>query len=103
MRPHQPLTENKTMRGSGQKLYSIRVKGHLGATSLAAFPEMVSQHRGADCVLTGLLPDHSALFGILIQIEALGLELIEIRRLVPNPEQAYEKIQLQRRAWWQRR
>jgi hypothetical protein len=35
------------MRGSGKKLYSIRVKGHLGATSLAAFPEMVSQHRGA--------------------------------------------------------
>jgi nicotinamidase-related amidase len=79
------------MRGSGQKLYSIRVKGHLGATSLAAFPEMVSQHRGADCVLTGLLPDHSALFGILAEIEALGLELVEIRRLVPNPEQAERK------------
>jgi hypothetical protein len=42
----------------------------------------------ADCVLTGLLPDRSALFGILTQIEALGLELIEIRRLVPNTESA---------------
>jgi hypothetical protein len=39
-------------------------------------------------VLTGLLPDPSALYGILAQIEALGLELIEIRRLVPNPESA---------------
>ena len=76
------------MRSHEPKLYSIRVKGHLGATSLAAFPEMVSQQRGADCVLTGLLPDCSALFGILTQIEALGLELIEIRRLLPNPESA---------------
>jgi hypothetical protein len=79
------------VRGHGPKLYLIRVKGHLGATSLAAFPEMVSQRRGMDCVLTGLLPDHSALFGILAQIEALGLELIEIRRLVPNPESAEGK------------
>ena len=46
---------------------------------------MVSQQQGTDCVLTGLLPDPSALFGILAQIEALGLELIEIRRLVPSP------------------
>jgi hypothetical protein len=37
------------------------------------------------------LADRSALFGILAQIEALGLELIEIRRLVPNPEQADRK------------
>jgi hypothetical protein len=74
------------VRGHGPKLYLIHVKGHLGATSLAAFPEMISQQRGADCILTGLLPDHSALFGILAQIEALGLELIEIRRLVPSPE-----------------
>ena len=76
------------MRNHGPKLYSIRVAGHLGATSLAAFPEMVSYQRDADCVLTGLLPDRSALFGLLTQIEALGLELIEIRRLVPSPELA---------------
>jgi hypothetical protein len=78
------------VRGHGPKLYLIHVKGHLGATSLAAFPEMVSQQRGADCILTGLLPDPSALFGILAQIEALGLELVEIRRLVPNPEPGEE-------------
>lgn len=67
-------------------LYSIRIRGHLGAATLAAFPEMVSQQRGGDCVLTGLLTDHSALFGILAQIEVLGLELVEIRRLVPKLE-----------------
>jgi hypothetical protein len=67
-------------------LYSIRIHGHLGATTLAAFPEMVSQQCGSDCILTGILMDHSALFGVLAQIERLGLELIEIRRLVPKPE-----------------
>lgn len=88
MRFHQPPAQNDSVRSHAPNLYSIRVKGHLGATCLAAFPEMVAQQRGADCVLTGLLPDRSALFGILTQIEALGLELIEIRRLVPSPESA---------------
>jgi hypothetical protein len=88
MRLHQPLDHDAVVRSHGPKLFSIRVKGHLGATSLAAFPEMVSQQRGADCVLTGIVPDRSALFGILTQIETLGLELIEIRRLVPNPDAA---------------
>jgi hypothetical protein len=70
----------------GLDLYSIRIKGHLGATSLAAFPAMASEHRGGDTVLTGVLPDRSALFGVLAEVEALGLELIELHRLVPRPE-----------------
>jgi len=86
MRPHQPLADNEAVPSHGPKLYSIRIRGHLGATSLAAFPEMVVQQRGNDCVLTGVLPDHSALFGVVAQIEALGIELVEIRRLVPDPE-----------------
>jgi hypothetical protein len=31
-------------------------------------------------VLTGLLPDRAALYGVLAEIEALGLELLELRR-----------------------
>ena len=85
MRLHQPLADNGTVRSYGLKLYSICIRGRLGATSLAAFPEMVVQERGDDCVLTGVLPDQSALFGVLAQIESLGLELIEVRRLVPKP------------------
>jgi hypothetical protein len=66
------------------KLYSIRIKGHLGAASLAAFPQMVAQQCGGDSVLTGVLEDQPALFGILAEIENLALELIELRRLVPQ-------------------
>jgi hypothetical protein len=61
-------------------LYSIRIRGHLGATVLLAFPALVPQHHDADTVLTGLL-DRSALYGVLAEVEALGLDLVEIRRL----------------------
>jgi monoterpene epsilon-lactone hydrolase len=74
------------VRSHGTKLYSIRIVGHLGPTSLTAFPEMAVQQRDNDCILTGVLPDRSALFGIVAQIEALGLELVEIRRLELDPE-----------------
>jgi hypothetical protein len=63
-------------------LYSIRINGHLGATVLSAFPQMTSQRRGGNTVLTGLL-DRSALYGVLAEFEALGLELVEIRQLEP--------------------
>jgi len=60
--------------------YRIRIRGHLGATVLSAFPVMAADWQGADTVLTGLL-DHSALYGALAQIEALGLDLVEVRQV----------------------
>ena len=67
-------------------LYSIRIRGRLGATALSAFPSMVSQLKGSETVLTGLLEDRSALFGVLAQIETLGLELVELRRIRARPK-----------------
>jgi hypothetical protein len=60
--------------------YQIRVRGHLGRTLQGAFPALHAQAEGADTVLTGLLADQAALFGLLAQIEALGLELLEVKR-----------------------
>lgn len=68
--------------------YLIRIDGHLGSTLLSAFPVLESQQHGAHTVLTGLL-DRSALYGVLAVIEALGLDLLEIRKLTtdwPSPE-----------------
>jgi hypothetical protein len=62
-------------------LYTIRIKGRLGATALSAFPSMVCELQGGETVLTGSLEDRSAVFGVLGQIEALGLELLELRRM----------------------
>jgi hypothetical protein len=35
----------------------------------------------AETVLSGTLPDQSALFGLLVRIHNLGLQLLEVRRL----------------------
>jgi hypothetical protein len=66
-------------------LYSIRIKGRLGATALSAFPLMVSELKDDETVLTGSLEDRSALFGVLAQIEALGLELLELKQIDGGP------------------
>jgi hypothetical protein len=67
-------------------LYTIRIRGQLGATALSAFPSMASELKGGETVLTGLLEDRSALFGVLAQIEALGLDLLELRQVRAGPQ-----------------
>ena len=49
---------------------------------------MVSELKGGETVLTGLLEDRSALFGVLAQIEALGLDLLELRQMRVGPQSA---------------
>ena len=66
-------------------LYAIRIDGHLGVTVLSAFPALTSRQDGAQTVLTGLL-DRSALYGVLAEIEALGLDLLEVRQLTRRRE-----------------
>jgi hypothetical protein len=61
-------------------LYMIRVDGHLGAMALSAFPGMTPRQMGTHTVLTGWL-DQSALHGVLAEIEALGLVLLEVRQV----------------------
>ena len=64
--------------------YQIRVRGRLGKTMRAAFPALDAQTQGDDTLLTGALADQAALHGVLAQIEALGLELLELRRESPG-------------------
>jgi hypothetical protein len=48
---------------------------------------MASELEGSETVLTGVLDDRSALFGVLAQIEALGLDLVELRHMdQPQPK-----------------
>jgi hypothetical protein len=79
MRPHLPAFDHAVMDPT-PTLYAIRIHGHLGTTVLSAFPALTSQRKGADTVLTGLL-DRSALYGVLAEVEALGLDLVEVRQL----------------------
>jgi hypothetical protein len=66
----------------------------LGQTICSAFPALHARADGGDTVLTGVLADQAALYGVLAEVEALGLELIEVRRLLaggrpPRPPRSW--------------
>ena len=70
---------NRPAPGAGaarRQRYQIRVRGRLGQTIRSAFPALRARPEGGDTVLTG----------VLAEAEALGLELIEVRRLPPRDE-----------------
>jgi hypothetical protein len=46
---------------------------------------MGSHVDGKETALTGLLQEQSAVFGVLAQVEALGLDLVELRRVRARP------------------
>jgi len=64
--------------------YRIRIKGQLGPTALSAFPSMEPELKQGETVLTGCLKDQAAVFAVLAEIEALGLELLELRQIRPR-------------------
>ena len=61
--------------------YQIRIRGHFGESLRHGFPDLDAQCCGEDTILSGALPDQSALYGVLAKIESLALELIEVRRM----------------------
>ncbi|HTU84179.1 MAG TPA: hypothetical protein VMF57_01320 [Solirubrobacteraceae bacterium] len=46
---------------------------------MQAFPTLAASRSGQDTVLVGSLYDQCALYGVIHELEALGLELLEIR------------------------
>jgi len=82
MRFHLPARDHVLMDWA-PALYMIRVDGHLGAMALSAFPGMTPQQKGTHTVLAGWL-DQSALYGVLAEMEALGLVLLEVRQMDPH-------------------
>jgi hypothetical protein len=79
-------TDGATSARNGQQpqCYEIWVRGHLGETMRSAFPGLQAQLRGEDTVLTGAMSDQAELYGVIAEIEALGLELLEVRRVLPR-------------------
>jgi hypothetical protein len=79
MRTHLVALNDRGMDPASAR-YMIRINGHLGATLLSAFPAMASERQGQQTVLTGVL-DRPGLYGVLAEIEALGLDLLEVCQL----------------------
>jgi hypothetical protein len=76
--------------------YELRVRGRLSPTVLSQF-EYLDSYEVAEApgpsgngsvvhatVLRGTVPDQAALHGVLRQVGALGLDLVELRRPQPG-------------------
>jgi hypothetical protein len=61
--------------------YEIRIKGRLSDSLCGAFEDFNAAVRPAETVMRGELRDQSELHGVLAQIQSLGLELIEVRKI----------------------
>jgi hypothetical protein len=61
--------------------YEIRIKGRIGDTLLAAFEGLTVTTGRVETILHGSIPDQEALHELLAQIQSLGLEVVELRRL----------------------
>jgi hypothetical protein len=64
--------------------YEIHIKGRVSEQLLSVFEGMEASEQSVETVLRGPVADQAALHGLLDRIQALGLELIEVRR-VPEP------------------
>ena len=65
--------------------YEIRVRGRVSDAALSSFEGMDADLAPAETVLHGPVTDQAGLHGLLDRIQAMGLELIEVRRL-PNAD-----------------
>jgi len=65
--------------GKDAKVYEIRVRGVLGETLLSAFPTLHGTAEDGITVLVGPLPDQAALYGVLTELQCLGLELLSVQ------------------------
>ena len=64
------------------RTYALRLQQHLGPGITALFPEFSVRHaQDGTTVLTGRLPDQSALHGALGRVRDLGLVLESVRCL----------------------
>ena len=66
--------------------YEIRVKGRVTDALLPHFEGMAVHVEPVESTLYGKVEDQAALHGLLERIEALGLELIEVRRTAATPD-----------------
>jgi len=68
-------------RAMPEATYEIRIKGRVSQALLDSFAGMDSDLEPVETVLHGPIKDQAELHGVIDRIQALGLELIEVRRV----------------------
>lgn len=71
------------MPGDGGR-YEIRIRGRLSESLQTAFEGLSASVEPVETVLHGPVRDQAELHGLIDRIQALGLHLVEVRRL-PDP------------------
>ena len=64
--------------------YEIHIRGRVGPELAEVFDGLSAEVQPVETVLHGELVDQAALHGVLDRVRALGLELMEVRRLPEN-------------------
>jgi hypothetical protein len=67
--------------------YEIRIRGRVSPAVLQTFDPLESDVERVETILHGPIRDQAELHGLLHRVQALGLELIEVRRLPDGREQ----------------
>ena len=72
---------------ASEATYEIRLRGHLDAhwAERLGVPSL-SHHADGTTVLAGIAADQAILHGVLQRIRDLGLCLISVQRIDPNPQ-----------------
>jgi hypothetical protein len=67
--------------------YQVRIRGRLSRSLMTEFEQLglMAEIEPVETQLHGPVVDQAALYGLVRRIESLGLELIELRRLPPQP------------------
>jgi hypothetical protein len=67
-------------------LYEIRIKGHLADRWADRFGGLtITREANGDTLLTGPVVDQAALHGLLKKVRDLGMPLISVNRIEPDP------------------
>jgi len=64
------------------RTYEIRVSGVLPEDAAAEFDDVRVSTADVSTVLTGELADQAALLGLLARLRALGVDVVEVRRVL---------------------
>jgi hypothetical protein len=78
------MTSRADVCGVSTASYEIHIKGRVSEQLVSSFEGMDVSVQSVETVLRGPVLDQAALHGLLDRIQALGLELIEVRRLPPH-------------------
>jgi hypothetical protein len=75
-------TSDSKIDKSQPPVYEIRIKGHLGSQWTDWFEDLtLTLEEDGDTLLTGLMTDQAALYGLLKKVRDLGMPLLSVNRI----------------------